>query len=200
MDDNRKQAFDGWTKFLKPEVLKGNLITASIFLAAYETLCASVIGRLRDFYSFGFNADGPIIDEKYETQVLSLDKSDFRASLLWLKENSAIDDSDIAKIDQIRQHRNDLAHELPKYLLTANTDIDVNLLVAMYDILTRIDRWWIQEVELPTNPDYDGIEIADDDIISGSMLFIQMMIRIATGADSAIYWEEFQKQAGSVFV
>jgi hypothetical protein len=26
------------------------------------------------------------------------------------------------------------------------------------------------------------------------MLYIQMMLRIATGEDSAVFWEEFQKQ------
>jgi len=31
------------------------------------------------------------------------------------------------------------------------------------------------------------------------MTFIQMLLRIATGEDSAAFWQEFQKQAGSAF-
>ncbi len=37
MSDHRQQARRAWAKFLDPEVLRSNLIVASIFLAAYET-------------------------------------------------------------------------------------------------------------------------------------------------------------------
>ncbi len=44
------------------------------------------------------------------------------------------------------------------------------------------------------DPDFDGRDVADEDITSGRMLFIQTMIRIATGEDSEVFWKEFQKQ------
>jgi hypothetical protein len=62
--------------------------------------------------------------------------------------------------------------------------------------VTKIDRWWIREVEIPTNPDFDGREVADDDIQSGNMLFLQMMVRIVEGNDSAAFYEEFFKEVG----
>jgi hypothetical protein len=196
MDEQREQAYRGWSKFLNPEVLRTNLITASIFLATYEMLRASVIDRIRNFFTHDFDENGGIVSEDYQAKVLSLDKSPLRASLLWLKGMSVLDDSDIAHVDQIREHRNALAHDLPKFLGTAEAEINLQLLVGMYELVTKIDRWWIREVELATDPDHDGREVADEDIASGNMLCIQLMIQVATGEDSAAtIWEEFQTQA-----
>ncbi|MGA7501591.1 MAG: hypothetical protein WBX00_33080 [Isosphaeraceae bacterium] len=199
MNEQRDRAYRGWAKFLNPEVLRSNLITASLFLAAYETLKTSIIDRIRAFFTHDFDENGMIVGEGYRTKVLSLDKSPLRASLLWLKEMSAIDDFDIARIDEIREHRNALAHELPTYIATGDADVNIQLLVAIVTLVTKIDRWWIREVDIPIDPDYDGREVADGDIHSGNMIFLQMMLQIAAGEDSAVYWDEFQKTAGRMF-
>jgi hypothetical protein len=196
MNDHRERAYRAWAKFLNPEVLRGNLIAASIFLAAFEILRTSIIDQIRSFFTHGFDQDGWIVDEDYQAKVLSLDKSPLRASLLWLKEMSVLDDADIASVDHIRQHRNELAHSLPKFLGTPDAEINMPLLGKMYELVAKIDRWWIREVDLPTKPDYDGREVADEDMISGNMFSLQLMIHVATGGDSNVLWEEFQKQAG----
>ncbi|TAE53152.1 MAG: hypothetical protein EAZ87_24045 [Nostocales cyanobacterium] len=198
MNAPRKPVFDSWAKFLNPQSLRSNLIAASIFLAAYETLCTSAIDRIRNFFAYDFDENGLGIEsEDYKKKVLSLDKIRLRASLLWLKEMSAISDADIILVDEIRRHRNKLAHELPRFLTDADAEININFLVDIYELVTKIDRWWIREVDIPTNSDFDGQNIADSDIKSGSMIFIQMMLKIATGEDSSVFWDEFQKQTSS---
>jgi hypothetical protein len=196
MDNQKKQAFRDWEKFLNPEALQGNLITASIFLAAYEILRASIIDRIRDFFTRGFDENGLIINESYRNEVLSLDRSPLRASLLWLKESSAIGNAEIELVNAIREHRNELAHDLPKFIATADAEINIRLLGSIYDLVTQIDRWWIQEVEIPINSDFDGQEVNNKDIQSGNMLFLQIMIRTVTGEDFSAMWNEFQKQSG----
>jgi hypothetical protein len=111
---------------------------------------------------------------------------------------SALDDADIELVNAIRKHRNELAHDLPKFITTADADINIRLLESIYKLVTKIDRWWIREVEIPANSDFDAQEVIDSNIQSGNMLFIQMMIQIATGEDSSVFWNEFQKQAGKV--
>jgi len=199
MNEQRDQARRGWAKFLNPEALRSNLIAASLFLAAYETLRASIIDRIRGFFTHDFDENGMIVGEAYGTKVLSLDKSPLRASVLWLKEMSAIDDFDIAQIDRIREHRNELAHDLPTFIATAEAEINIQLLSEILALVTKIDRWWIREVDIPTNPDYDGREVADCDICSGNMAFLQMMIQIAVGENSAVYWDEFQQNLRRTF-
>jgi hypothetical protein len=96
MSDYKERARRGWAKFLNPEVLRSNLIATSIFLAAYEMLRASVIERIRSFFIGGFEEGEWIVSDDYRAKCLSLDKSPLRASLLWLKQMSVIDDADIA--------------------------------------------------------------------------------------------------------
>ncbi len=194
MSDHRQQARRAWAKFLDPEVLRSNLIVASIFLAAYETLRTSIIDRIRSFFTFEFRNGEWVAGGDYQTKCFALDKSPLRASLLWLKQMSAIDDADIARVDSIREHRNELAHDLPKFLGTADAEVNVQLLVGIYELVSKIDRWWIRYVDMSTDPEFDGREVADEDITSGNMLFMQVMLRTATGEDSGALWEELQKQ------
>ncbi len=196
MDEQRDKAVRGWAKFLNPEVLRGNLIAASIFIAAYQTFRASVTDRVRDFFTNGFDESGWLVSDEYKTKVLVLDKSPLRASLLWLRAMSAIDTADMANADKVREHRNRLAHDLPKFLGTADAEIDLQLLGTLYELITKIDRWWIREVETTTDSDFDGRELADEDITSGNMLFLGLMLRIASGEDSVAYWEEFRNRVG----
>jgi len=61
--------------------------------------------------------DGP----EYQEHVVSLCPKDrLHASCLWFRKMGAIDDGDINTIREIRKHRNDIAHELPKYIATPN--------------------------------------------------------------------------------
>ena len=55
MGRQKKDPFLHWAKFLNPESLKSNLIAASLFLAAYETLRASAIEQIRSFLTIKFN-------------------------------------------------------------------------------------------------------------------------------------------------
>lgn len=187
-----KQAYQNWAKFLEPESLKSNLIIASMYLAAFELLKSSVIERIRNFFTYEFNEHGGVVSEDYKDKVLSLDKSPLRASLLWLKEMSAICDADIELIDNIRKHRNELAHELPKFIGIGNSEININLLVSLYELVAKIDHWWIKEIDLSTNSDFDGQEVTNADIQSGLVLCMQMMTKIALDEDASEIWNIFQ--------
>ena len=187
------KAFRGWDKFLNPDVLKGNLITCSLYIATYEALRTSVIDRIKDFFTNGYGKDGPTVSQDYQDKVLSLNRSSFLASQLWLKEMGAIDADDVCSIHQILDHRNALAHDILRFLTETEVEVNINLMAEMYRIVSKIDRWWIREVDIPTNADYDGHEIADDDILSGTMICIQIMLHTATGEDSTALWELWQR-------
>src|SRR3990170_1537518 len=46
---------DRWEEFLDPQILRTRLISASLFLAAFEILKDAVIGRIRNFFCLGFD-------------------------------------------------------------------------------------------------------------------------------------------------
>ena len=136
-----KDVANSWNKFLHPETLRGNLLVISLYIAAYELFKTSIIEKPETFYSTGFNKDGIIISDKYKIEVLALSKSRLYASLLWLKEMGAIDNSDIETFDGIRKHRNEVTHELVDFLANNNRNFDYSKFQALIELLGRIERW-----------------------------------------------------------
>jgi hypothetical protein len=197
MSERMRSSVDGLAKLFNPESLRFNLVSVSLFLAAWEILCDAVIDRIRSFFARELdNKFEPIDSERYRELVLSLDRSRLRASILWLKNNAVIDDEDVKTMEVLREQRNKLAHELPKVVSDPDVEIDFGLFDVIFRLVTKIERWWILEVEIPINPNFDGRKIAPESVRSGRMLFLEMITQIAIGKDSDAYWNEFQRQRG----
>src|SRR6266851_10528783 len=102
-----------WENFLNPATLRPRLITVSVYIAAFELLKSAIVVRIKDFYTFGVDR----FDPEYQAEVLSKNGSPVYASLEWLKEMHAIDDTDVAVFEGVKDLRNKLAHELTGMLL-----------------------------------------------------------------------------------
>lgn len=185
-----------WEDFLNPDVVRPHLIRTSIYIFAYEILRDSIVGRIRDFFCNGFNEKGDIIDPKYKTKVLGLNKSPVYASLEWLKSMNAINQNDIATFDKIKKCRNTIVHDFSR--LTAATGLPQgfeNNFGDMVSLLRKIEVWWIMNVELAINPDYDGQEIDEAGIMPGPLLSLRILCDVALGLDeqSRFYFERFRE-------
>lgn len=188
-----------WEEFLNPEVTRPRLIAASIYIAGFEVLKDSVVGRIRSFFSIGFDESGDKIDPKYQSDVLAQNKSPIYASLSWLKEMHAIDDGDVATFDRVKDCRNSLAHRLLSTLRSEGLPPDFERCFNdMIALLRKIEVWWITNVEIPTNPDFDGREIEEDEIVPGPVMGMQLLLDIALGDHerSRFYYDELRKRTG----
>jgi len=173
-----------WEEFLDPTILRPKLISASLFLAAYEILKDSVIDRIKSFYFIGFDESGWKIDPKYKSDVLSRNTSPLYASLGWLQENDAIAESDISTFDKIRNCRNSLAHELAKITTGTMASDHIALFAELVALLRKIETWWIVNVEIPLNEDFADVEIDVEGIVPGPVITVQLMLNIALGSDT----------------
>lgn len=193
MDDDIRVS---WERFLNPEILRTNLIVASLFITAFEMLKDSIIGHIRDFFTNGFNENGWIIDDKYKTEVLSKNKSPLYASLAWLKDMNVIDDNDIEKFNKVKDCRNELSHEIVNFVSKGPKNDPLPLFSEMIDLLHKIEKWWILNVEIPTNPDLDGREIDEEGIVPGQIMTLRLLLDIALGTEneSKFYYNEFIKR------
>jgi hypothetical protein len=176
---------NAWLNFLNPNTLRDNLIRASMFLAAFEMLENSVINGLRGFMCFEYDESNQLVDsDHYKDDVLDRHRSRFAASLEWLIENGAANADDRDCAQRIREHRNLIGHELPKIIASSEHELDETLFDDLYNLVAKIDRYWIRELEIPSNSDFDHLdpyEIPDSEITSGNMIFLGMMRDIAIG-------------------
>ena len=185
-----------WDRFLKPENLKANLIILSLFITSYEILKDSIITRIRDFYTNGFNEKGWIIDKEYQTKVESLNKSPLYASLEWLKNMKVIDDNDIEEFNEIKKCRNELAHEIVNFITKGSTINPLPLFPKMINLLDKIEKWWILNVEIELNPNLNDKEIDEKGIVPGPIIMLRVLMDIALGneEESRFYYNGFKEQ------
>lgn len=163
--------------FLDPQILRPRLMVLAIYIAAFEILKDTIIDRIRSFFSVGFTLDA----EKYDKEVLSLNRSVLYASLAWHRAMNAIDDADLATFERVKQQRNEFVHTLAH---VATQGLPNGIETALEDVLLllrKIETWWIANVELPSNPEYDNVEITEDKIVPGSILAFKMLIDVALG-------------------
>ena len=169
-----------------PETLKRNLINASLILTAYELMKYSLIDKVKGFFEIDKeHMPGSCDEHKIEIEkILSkLPKEFQRHPLLiyavWYKEQEALSEADFNNIVGIWRYRNKIAHELIEFLVDSDFEVDVKYLFEIRDIVEKADIWWIKEVEIPINPDFDQVEVKDSDIRSGRMIILDHLISVA---------------------
>jgi len=135
--------------------------------------------------------------------VLAFDKRESNACALWFKNNGALGTDDLILLKEIIDHRNEIAHELPALVTTDGRDISLPLLRSIYFLTSKVDNWWIRNVEVPTNPDFDGAYPTEEDLkeaVSMRMVVMSLLIQVAEGDDSglqSIHREMMTKAGGS---
>ncbi len=185
---------ENYNAFLDPDHLKTSLIQCSLFLSGYEILKSAILDRLQSFYTHEWVQDEEtgelkgIIGAKYKKDVKSLcPKDKFLAACLWFQNSGAISESDVLLIKDLRSHRNFIAHELVKIISSKDQSVDSELVERLIEITRKIDFWWIKEIEIPTDPDFDISiydEINDQNTFGGNTLTLQIIMSFFEGDDT----------------
>ena len=182
MGDNRSD-------FLNPEVVRKRFVRVGLFLVAHEMLLSAIKDRLHDFFSDSWTAqDGWKPSPDYRRKVLVLDpkgKNDiFRASVAWLRSMNAIDETDVSSIRELTEERNRLAHEIRNVIGGSYNHDFSNLYPKLVTLVAKIDRWWVVNVEIATDPDLMDRDIDEDSVMPGSLAALQLLETVALGNEA----------------
>ena len=173
---------DAWDKILDRESLVDELLSTSLFVLTWEILKDALVSQVRRVFSFDDVTDV----EAYKQSVLSRGGGPFNASLSWLKDHDVIDDADIHTVCQIRNHRNTVVHELPQRLLNNGPTVECHHLKSAMALLSKVDRWFVCEHEIPANPAFDGVVVESQQVASGRMILLETLFRIVVGDEELI--------------
>src|SRR6478609_710091 len=116
MENNK--SINDWKKFLDSDEVKFQLVCASLYITAYELLIDSLVKKTHDFFLNGMK-DGELTydEDTYKKDVRGLNsKNIVVASAMWISNLSGLDQQDIEIIKKFQDYRNELAHELPKFI------------------------------------------------------------------------------------
>jgi hypothetical protein len=101
---------------LPPHVLQRRLAYAGFVLVAYELVKSMIVGPIKAFYAdMTFGQGMPF--KSYDVDVRTRHRNEFEACLLYLRDfMEAVDADDVKTIQDLREHRNELAHSLASKL------------------------------------------------------------------------------------
>jgi hypothetical protein len=131
------------------KLIQKKLIDASLFLMAYEPLKASIVDGVKDFFIDGINKEGFTYSDSYRSKVLPRANHVFEASLIWLLEVDAISEDDKLKIQELRDYRNSIAHDIPTTIYDPSQSIDLTKLELAGLYLNKIDNFWVRWRSIP---------------------------------------------------
>ena len=104
---------------------------------------------------------------------------------------SAIDDADKSSIREVKDVRNDFAHEMRRFVSGQRMLPDLEkYFPKILDLITKLERWRFFAIEVPVLsdsdcriPDIHGIlrNIDEDGPITGSMVAMRILCQVALG-------------------
>lgn len=104
-----------------------------------------------------------------------MDKNIENASLKWFIQEGAITQDDFEIYQKIRKRRNDIIHEFLKNLDEGFSESDVVLFNKMITIYAKIDKWWINEIEIPTSVEEVPADYDRDDVCGGQATVLSII-------------------------
>jgi hypothetical protein len=184
---------DNWKNLLDEDTLKFNMNFASLFVLNYECLKEYVVSEIRNFYSdhIHFEDEKVVYEESegYKNEVRKLDKNIVNASLKWLVNAKSITEEDYDTFHKIRKRRDDIVHELLKNLNAGFSDEDAKLFSDLLNIYGKIDRWWINEVEIAIAGEDVPEDYDKEAVCSGQAVVLSIVNNIVLGNEGKRYKE-----------
>ena len=141
------------------DVLGQRLTYAGLVLVAYELVKSMIVGPIKAFYAdMSFGQGMPF--KTYEEDVRARHANEFEACLLYLRDfMMALDADDVSTIQALREHRNDLAHNLATKLAI----LDLGEHTALWDkvdpMIFKLSNYRAY-MEIGADPEFRGIDWA----------------------------------------
>lgn len=144
-------------KDMDEDELTQALAYAGYILLAFELVKSLVVEPVKQFYSHStFGVDMPF--KSYDSDVAFRNKNEFEACLLYLRDFiEAIDSIDLFAIQKLRQHRNDLAHNLPAMLPKLCVKENRKLLDDVHKALFKLSNYEAYK-QVGSEPALQGVD------------------------------------------
>ena len=119
-----------------------------------------------------------------------------RGGIEWLKRMSVIEETDAIAIQDVTEARNVMAHELGDIVMGDGMPNMNERFPKLLSLIKKIERWWIVNVDVPTNPDFDGKDVDERSVTSGPEMAMSVLWDIAAG-DEEEAWSYYRQWLAS---
>ena len=107
--------------------------------------------------------------------------------MLWFVDVGAISMQEYEQFLKFKDFRNSYAHNMTQHLWDGLSQTDVELLISLYNFYTKIDKWWINEIEIPTSCYETARKQEIENVESGSHMIFFFFFQTLYGDKSNEY-------------
>jgi hypothetical protein len=160
---------------LPPEALARGLAYAGFVLVGYELVKDMIVGPIKLFYrDTTFGQGMPF--KTYDEDVQARHKNEFEACLLYLRDfMEAVDDADFDAIQELRNHRNDLAHDLVRRLPILRVGEHQSLWERVDRTIFKLSNYRTR-MEIGADPEFQALGIDWETVTGGEYLLFQKVV------------------------
>jgi hypothetical protein len=160
---------------LPSEALARGLAYAGFVLVGYELVKDMIVGPIKLFYrDTTFGQGMPF--KTYDEDVRARHKNEFEACLLYLRDfMEAVDDADFDAIQELRNHRNDLAHDLVRRLPILRVGEHQSLWERVDRTIFKLSNYRTR-MEIGADPEFQALGIDWETVTGGEYLLFQKVV------------------------
>jgi hypothetical protein len=194
-------SIEKFKNIIDKDILGTNMMLVSLFVTVYENFCDFCEERVKNFLCYQEIKESKMViieTEEYKTQIKDrlIDgkyKDKLKSTILWFVDNGAIIQNDYDIFLKIKEKRNTYVHEMFEQLLEGVSQSDIHLFCELLLLYRKIDKWWINEIEIAfvdyeISTDYDR-----DAVKSGNFIVLEMMLQVLFFNKSPEYKEMYEK-------
>lgn len=188
----------GFENICDKDILQTNLTSMALFIGIYEHLEDTVLehvefllceeahvnekGKWKYKYSEEYieRIKKRIVDEQGN-------KNELKATMLWFVDEGAITQDDYATFLKLKALRHSFAHEMTKHFWEGPREENALAIVQLMELYRKIEKWWINEIEIPTTKDFPLDDYDREGVTSMALFTFEMMLNVLYGDKSEEY-------------
>ncbi len=197
-------SLDNAVRICDKESLQVQLSFMALFIGMFEFMKDTLLSRVESFLCSEMtqNEDGEwvyIHSDTYKSKIEKrhvngrIVKDRLRNTVLWFKDAEAITDDDYELFRKLREKRNSYAHKMAQHVWDGLPEQDAKGLLDLLDLYIKLDKWWINEIEIPISGEFAPGSYDEDSVESMALLTFKMMINTLFGGKSQEYLEMIEK-------
>lgn len=197
-------SLDSVERICDKESLQVQLSFMALFIGMFEFMKDTLLSRVESFLCSDMtqNEDGEwvwIHNDTYKNEIEKrlVDgktvKDRLRNTVLWFKDAGAITDDDYELFRKLRDKRNSYAHKMAQHVWDGLPEQDAKGLFDLLDLYIKLDKWWINEIEIPISGEFAPGSYDEDSVESMALLTFKIMINTLFGGKSEEYLKMIQK-------
>lgn len=182
-----KDALQGFENICDKEILQTNLSYMALYIGLYEHMADMIRTRIESFlcHEMCIDEDGKCKythNDLYKKVIMQRvvdeygNKDVLKASMLWFVDSGAITQEEYELFLSLKDLRNSFTHEMSQHMWDGLSEEHAPKLAQLLDLYCKIDKWWINEIEIPIAGDEVPDSYDREGVESVAFITFKMMI------------------------